>query len=311
MKIFRILFIAILLAIFQGVYAQPLNVLTHYMYNQILYNPASAGMHQPQLNASVFSRAQWLAIKGAPTSIGFWADYRTKSKRMAFGLYSGGMGYSAYSNQEVQFNYAYYIDLSLKLRLSMGLRAGFSSTNFNPLGADGFQYWDREDAVIQASPFNYTGVKMGTGFQLNSRKSYIGFALPDLFLPSRVELTGDTAVGFFRKARNIVLQAGTRLRLNDNYNFKPSLGMFYHPFVGLRTDLNATIEIKDYFWFGLTYSTINAMSTQLGANVSSRVRFGYAFEFYVDNPSRYFFSHEINLMINLDNVFRKKEKIAK
>jgi type IX secretion system PorP/SprF family membrane protein len=283
--------------------AQQIVPLSNFMYNQMVYNPASAGMHEAQFNVSTIARLQWSSIQGSPKTGLLWSDYRFKSNKMAVGLNVSTTSYSGYKNTDVNMNYAYYLQLNKKLKLSMGLRAGFTSVSFS---TNNFQIWDDGDQVIANSGYNKVIPKVGLGFQLNGRNAYIGIASSDLVSANRVDVTGDTAKSFFKQKRNINMMAGAKLRLGDLYNLRPNIAVFYYPDSKLLTKINATFEIKDYFWAGLTYSTNNFVAINLGTNISSRIRFGYAFETYVGSTGVGLYTHELNLMVKLDNLFRTK-----
>jgi type IX secretion system PorP/SprF family membrane protein len=303
MKISFKIGIAVLILVPMLAKAQPQNTIANFMYNQLLYNPASAGMQEAQFNAALLGRLQWSTIEGAPTVAHLWTDYRLKSNKMALGLNLSNVSYSGYSNNDINANYAYNINLTRKLKLALGLRAG---VYFSKFGLEDFAYWDEQDEVINSSTYNYTLFKAGTGFQLNSKKSYLGLSVPDLFVPNKPEVTGDTAKGFFKQKRNFVLMGGTKIALGDLYNLKPNVALFYHGLVGFRGNVNATFEIKDYFWAGLTYSTVRSFTLLAGTNISSRIRFGYAFEFYAGKTgARSLNTHEVNLTMQLDNLIRR------
>ncbi len=276
--------------------------LSNFMYNQLVYNPASAGMQEAQFNVSTLARLQWSTIEGAPKAGLLWSDYRFKSNKMAIGVNLATLSYSGYKNTDVNLNYAYYINLTKRVKLSMGLRAGFTSLGFS---TDKFQIWDDDDQVVAASGYNKMIPKVGLGFQLNARNAYIGIASADLISTTKVDITGDTASSFFKRKRNIVLMGGAKLKLGDLYNLRPNIGVFYHPDSKMLAKINGTFEIKDYFWAGLTYSTNNFAALNLGTNISSRIRFGYALETYIGGGFG-LTSHELNLLLTLDNLFRKK-----
>lgn len=300
-KSIGVLFLLIALQV-DSLQAQQITPLSNFMYNQMVYNPASAGMQEAQFNISTLYRLQWSAIEGAPRTGLLWSDYRFRSNKMAVGINLGTLSYSGYKNTDVNLNYAYYINLNRKLKLAMGLRAGFTSLGFT---TDKFQIWDEDDQVVAASPYNKIIPKIGLGFQLNARNAYIGIASADLISANKVDITGDTASSFFKRKRNIVLMGGAKLKLGDLYNLRPNVAVFYHPDSKMMAKINTTFEIKDYFWAGLTYSTNNFAAVNLGTNISSRIRFCYALETYIGDGFG-LTTHEINLLLTLDNLFRKK-----
>ena len=278
---------------------QQITPLSQFMYNQLVYNPASAGMHESQVNLSVLARLQWSTIQGAPTTGLLWGDYRFKSNNMALGVNVGTSTYSGYSNTNFNLNYAYYLTLTKNMKLSMGLRAGFSSLSFS---TNNFRIWDDNDELVTGSTYKKTVPVIGAGLQLNAKNFYVGLSLPDLYAGG--SNVGDTAGS--KQKRNFVLLSGATIRLGDLYNLKPNLGLFYYPDYGMIAKINATFEIKDYFWFGLTYSTNKSYTAMVGTHISSRIRFGYAFEMTSFDKNINLNTHELNLAVTLNNLFRKK-----
>jgi type IX secretion system PorP/SprF family membrane protein len=292
----------LLLALQVDLLAQQITPISNFMYNQMVYNPASAGMQEAQFNVSTIYRRQW-AIEGAPRAGLLWSDYRFRSNKMAIGINLGTLSYSGYKNTDVNLNYAYYINLNRKLKLAMGLRAGFTSLGFT---TDKFQIWDDDDQVINASPYSKIIPKIGLGFQLNARNAYIGISSADLISATKVDIYSDTASSFFNRKRNIVMMGGAKIKLGDLYNIRPNVAVFYHPDSKMMAKINTTFEIKDYFWAGLTYSTNSYVAANVGTNISSRIRFCYVFETFIGGDGVGLTTHEINLLLTLDNLFRKK-----
>ncbi len=285
--------------------AQQVNQLTNFMYNQLFYNPASAGMHETQVNVNIIGRVQWASIEKAPKLGHVWADYRFPKQNMALGINLGSFTYSKNSFTDINLNYAYFVNLSKKTKLSMGLRAGISSITSNTSNST---IYDENDPLIGQSNYAGTLPKIGLGFQLNLPKSYIGISAPDLFVSDNQKLLGDTA-SFFKKERNYVLMGGTKIRLNDLYNLKPSLAAYYHPYAGASATANLSFEIRDYFWFGAGYATYKAASITVGAHLSTRMRFAYAYEMLAGvSKVANIGSHEVCLLIKLDNLARNKTK---
>jgi hypothetical protein len=71
-------------------------------------------------------------------------------------------------------------------------------------------------------------------------------------------------------------------------------------------DLNTIFEITDYFWAGLTYSTSKNHAVMVGTHISSRIRFAYSYELNTQaGAGGRLSTHEINVMLNLDDLFKK------
>jgi type IX secretion system PorP/SprF family membrane protein len=137
------------------------------MFNQLIYNPAAAGMQETDFNTNLLTRFQWSSVDGAPVTNMFWADYKFSEKKMALGLNFNHDRYGANKNTDVFANYAYYVPLSHKLRLSMGLRLGATFNRFNT--SDLKNVWDQDDPLLANADRSSVLPKAGTGFQLISR----------------------------------------------------------------------------------------------------------------------------------------------
>jgi type IX secretion system PorP/SprF family membrane protein len=297
-------FVFLLVIICGNVCSQQLPQVSNFMFNQLLYNPAAAGMHETDFNANLLTRFQWGgASRGGPSSNMLWSDYRLSNNKMAVGLNLSYDKFGASSNLDVAGNYAYYVPLTNKLKLAMGLRLGVTSARLN---TSGLTAWDADDPVIAATDVQTIYPKAGTGFQLLTKNFYAGIALPDLLTSDKYNLYGNKDRSFFDRRRNYMVMSGYKWKINDTYDLYPNVRLSYYTGGSLKADLNMILEITDYFWAGLTYSTSNNHSIMAGTHISSRIRFAYAYEFSTKSePLVPLSAHEINLMLNLDDLFKK------
>jgi type IX secretion system PorP/SprF family membrane protein len=290
---------------FQLAFAQQTPQTVLFMYNQLINNPAAAGMHETQFNANLVNRFQWGGkAGGGPFTNMFWTDYRFAGNKTAVGLNFNYDKFGATNMLDVLGNYAYYVPISNKVKLSMGLRLGVTSASLN---ANSLSAWDANDPVIAASNYKTVTPKAGAGFQfLISKKFYAGISVPDLIMADKFNMYGNKDRSFFQKRRNYILMSGARFKLNDTYDVCPNIRLFYYSGGTIRADFNAIFEITDYFWAGLTYSTSNNHALMVGTHISSRIRFSYAYEFNAKaGTSIPLSTHELNLMLNLDDLFKK------
>ena len=287
-------------------YAQQVNQISNFMYNQLYYNPASAGMHETQVNVNVLGRIQWASIDGAPKLGLVSADYRFPKQNMALGVNVSNYSYSKYSFSDANANYSFFVPLNKKVKLAMGLRGGMTSLRSSIAGS---KIWDESDYLTNINNYSVTLPKVGLGFQLNAPKYYVGISVPDLYIGNTKNLPGNTSTSFLNQRRNFILMSGAKIRINDSYNFRPGLTAFYYPATGAIVTANATFEVKDYFWIGASYSTYKAATLTTGAHLSARLRFAYSYELLTGlTKTASVGSHEICLMIKLDNVSHAKYK---
>lgn len=303
--------IAIVLVSLSKLFAQELPQLNGYMFNQFIYNPASGGMYDTDFNASIAFRSQWAGTKGAPLSGFFWSDYRFKKNAMSIGVLASFDSWGANRNNDVALNYSYILRITNKLKLSFGLRVGMGSYQFN---VSEIVAYDRDDNLLNANIVTYP--KIGGGVQLYGRKFYLSLGFPDIAGFNNNKSVSDAGNSFFKKSRNFSLLAGYKIKLSDGLGLFPNVKMHYfgnnqHP---LRIDASLLLEITDYFWAGTNYGIINQnLALMAGTFISSKFRFMYAYEFFLQSrptSGGAFNVHEVNLMLQLDDLFAKKNKVV-
>lgn len=305
--------IILLLATIGTIHAQELPQLNGYMFNQFIYNPASGGMYDTDFNASFAFRYQWAGTKGAPLSGFFWADHRFRKNSMSIGVLASYDSWGANRNNDLALNYSYILRLTNKIKLSFGLRAGIGSYQFNK--TDLIAY-DSDDMLYIRDYVPVIYPKIGGGAQLYGRKFYIGIGFPDLGGFNSNKTVSDAGKPFFQKARNFSLLAGYKLKLSDGLGLYPNVKVHYfgNNQKPLRIDASVLFEITDYFWAGVNYGVLNQNTALMaGTFISSKFRFMYAFEFFLQSRATSggaFNVHEINLMLQLDDLFAKKNKVV-
>lgn len=282
--------------------------LNSYMFNHMVYNPAAGGMYDTDFNANATSRIQWAGVDGAPLTNYAWADHRFRKNSMSAGLVLAYDRYGSRNFTDVAGNFTYVVRLNNNLKLGMGLRAGYTSFQFN---ASGSKIWDGSDPL--AMPYTMNFPKFGTGLQLYNRKFYIGLSAPDIVNLNNSQFAADKEQSFFKKYRSYLFTAGYKVKLSDGFGLYPNAKIYY--FSGLdvpvRVDAACLFEITDYFWAGANYATTGSVAAMAGTYISSRIRFMYAYEFATKAApvgSVTFSVHEVSLLLQLDDLFARKNK---
>lgn len=287
--------------------AQELPQLNSFMFNQFIYNPASGGMYESDFNFNSSGRFQWSGIKGAPLTNYSWADFRFRRNSMSAGLVFAYDQLGANQFTDVAINYTYIVRLSNTWKFSVGLRAGVASSRFNGTAIDNVRDLNDPNAVTVI----ITYPKFGTGFQFYNRRFYGGVGIPDLAAINNNPNSVDHDKNFFQKNRNYTLMAGYKFKITDGFSVYPNGKVYYFPTKPLRADASLIGEVTDYFWAGASYSTFGLASVMVGTYLSSSIRFMYAYEFNMRSDlasTNTLTTHEVNLMIQLDNLFSKKNR---
>ncbi len=308
MKKYFITVIAIL-GLKAALFSQELPQLNTYMFNQFIYNPASGGMYETDFNCNLTTKLQWAGVNGAPLTSFAWADHRFRKNSMSAGLYMAYNRIGPNQFTEVAGNYTYILRLNNKWKLSFGLRAGYTSYTYGLSASD--KVWEPGDQYAIA--YQVDKAKFGGGAQLYSRNFYVGIGVPDIASVNvrNAQYAPDRDKNFFQKDRNYSILAGYRVRLTDGLSISPSTKIYYYPTRPLRVDITGLLEITDYFWAGGSYISTGSAALMAGSYISSRLRFSYAYEFPISSKVSNVASlnsHEVVLMIQLDDLFARKNK---
>lgn len=285
-------------------YAQKMDQVSNFRENQLIYNPAAAGIGETEFSAGLMTRLQWASIDhGAPNYQYLWADYKMNDTKSSVGLNVNRISFGVTRIMELAGNYTYLLHISSKVKLGMGLRVGSQFIRINDLPAN--KIWDSDDPFQYATQPNYSIPHVGTGFRLSLPKAYIGLAAPDLMALDRNNVYGNKNLSFLAKRRNYMLTGGYKVKLSEVYRMNVNALVLYFPGNTVRANVNANFEIRDYFWAGLTYATNHFHTLMVGTHISSALRASYAFQVGLGSkiPGG-FTTHEICLMLDLDT--RKK-----
>lgn len=297
------------LCVNQKVQAQQALPLMQYMNNPMVYNPGAAGMLETEFNVGLISKlpTNFSNTTNRPLTNALWSDYRFGKKNMALGLNLNYDTYGSFANSnkkqtEAALTYAYHIPVGVGKKIGLGLRAGISSLQYN---TDQLQAWDANDPTIAAAAGNYMLAKFGFGVYYQSRKLTLGASAPDLFTADQSNVLSNNDSSFFKKRRNYMANAAYVFKLGDRYQLIPSAILYYYPGTQAVAIGSLNLHFTDYFWVGAAYSSNQMVAFNAGTHLSARVRLGYAYQTYVTSTSdARFNSHEINLLISFDDLFK-------
>lgn len=101
---------------------------THYIYNMSIVNPAYATGVPAMMNFGGLYRTQWVGAVGAPKTFTFFGHSAITEKIEAgISFISDDIGDGAKKENNVYADFAYVLKLGGQNKLSLGLKAGFSS----------------------------------------------------------------------------------------------------------------------------------------------------------------------------------------
>jgi type IX secretion system PorP/SprF family membrane protein len=282
---------------------------TQYMNNMSVINPAYATATPSVLNLGSLYRYQWTGIKGVPKTMTLFAHTAINEKiETGLSLVSDDIGDGAKKVTKVFADFAYLLQLNETQKLSLGIKAGFSSisTNFN-----GFQLnsGDASTDLAFAENTNTTVPNIGVGAYYFTDNYYIGISTPNLLSAEHIGTSGDKINSFGTHKVHTYLTGGYVFDLNDNFKFKPATMAIFVPGAPISVDLTANFLYNEKFEFGAAYRFSDSVSILMNINVTPNLRVGYSYDYTTSNLSQFNSgSHEIMLLYNLDLLGKGYDK---
>ena len=267
----RFLIVFTFLSCLYSANAQQQYVITQYMFNGLVVNPAYAGMHE-SWSFTLMARQQWSGIYGAPKTQTFTAHGPlTKNEESSAGLVLSNDTYGAISLRNIYASYAYRINFDRgRQHLSMGLQGGVTLFDVN-LGKD--DLIDPQDPALNQN-YSSSFPNFGTGIYYNAPKFYAGFSVPFL-INNRLNQTENN---LSKQVKHYYLTGGGVIKLGHDVQYKPSFLIRYVD--GLPTDIDVTTSFlfKDVIWVGATYRIKNSIDFILEIQFTNNLRLGYSYD---------------------------------
>ncbi|MWB96494.1 type IX secretion system membrane protein PorP/SprF [Flavobacterium sp. GA093] len=279
---------------------------THYMYNMSAVNPAYATGTAAMLNVGGLYRTQWVGAVGSPKTFTFFGHTALSEKiEVGLSLISDDIGDGAKKENNFYADFAYVLQLSGRNKLSLGLKAGFTSlqTNFN-----GFRFADPETDLAFAENINVTKPNIGAGAYYFTDTYYVGLSIPNLLNTKHIEeKEGISAYG--SEEIHTFLTAGYVFQINDQFKVKPAFMSKFVAGTPVSVDLTANVLYNEKFELGAAYRINDAVSALMNINITPSFRVGYAYDHTLTNLGQFNSgTHEIMLLFNLDLLGKGYDK---
>ncbi|GGF29820.1 membrane protein [Flavobacterium limi] len=276
------------------------------MYNMSVVNPAYATGTAAMLNLGGLYRTQWVGAVGAPKTFTFFGHTALSEKiEIGASLISDDIGDGAKKENNFYADFAYVLQLKGKNKLSLGLKAGFTSlqTNFN-----GFRFTDPATDLAFAENINVTKPNIGAGAYYFTDKYYVGLSVPNLLSSKHIEeKSGINAFG--SEEIHTFLTAGYVFQINDAFKLKPAFMSRFVSGAPVSVDITANVLYNEKFELGAAYRINDAVSALMNINVTPSLRIGYAYDYTVSNLGQFNSgTHEIMLLFDLDLLGKGYDK---
>jgi type IX secretion system PorP/SprF family membrane protein len=296
--------IILIVSLFPGIsaFSQQEPLYTQYMFNTVSVNPAYTGTTN-SLNLVALSRYQWVGLSGAPKTYTVSMHAPVRSKKMGLGMSIVQDEVGPSRNFYLSADYAYRVNLTDKLTLSLGLKAGIYNYY---IGLSKLELVNNGDNTFQQDEQKRLNPNIGTGFYLYTSKWYAGLAAPTL-LENALDKTSTT--GLANLKRHYYFIAGYILPINTEWSFKPSMVEKVVWGSPISTDLTAQFLYKEKIWMGASYRIGDALAFLVDIRVTNQILLGYSYDITLSKLSGYSAgSHEVLISFDFERFGSHKVK---
>jgi type IX secretion system PorP/SprF family membrane protein len=274
-------------------------VLTQYMFNMQVVNPAYAGMWE-KIGFSSLVRKQWTGINRSPLTEVFSFHTPLRNETTGLGLNVTNDEYGREKRFGVFGDYAYEVSLTPETRLRLGLKFGFFNYK-NPLTQ--YQlYPDNqydpafgEDVDLRFLP------NFGVGAFLYREDYYISFSVPNMMKNDfKANINNYSSLA---DIRSFYLAAGYVYRFItlNNLVVKPNMMIRATMNLPLQYDLGINFLLREQLWLGLMFRSANALSFVSQWIFDNNLRLGFAVDITYNEIFPYQYgTYEITLGFDMD-----------
>lgn len=290
----------VLALVCQKANAQQEPLYTQYMFNTVSVNPAYAGTRNA-MNMLFISRLQWTGIDGAPKTHNFTMHTPLNNYKMGVGFSIVADSYGPVNNYYFNFNYAYRINLTEKITLSMGIKGGIYNyyVDLNSINVGDVDPSFGSNVEQKWQP------NAGAGLYAYSDKWYAGFSVPKLI---------QTDIGSSSSSNNLsalkqhyFLMAGYVFDINEAFKIKPSFITKMVNGAPPSTDITGQVIYQDTYWLGVSYRVEDALAFIANIQLNKQLMVGYSYDYTLSNLNSYSNgSHEIIISYDFDGFLKNK-----
>lgn len=309
-------FILVLPAILQ---AQQTPIISQYMMNKYLINPALAGV-KGYTNISFTARQQYSMLQNAPRTFVLSGETRlledswirrkqkvekkaknaSRNKNVGLGGYFYNDRNGIINRTGAQFSYAYHINFNNQYQLSFGL--SISAYQFKMDISNSLRY-NTDDPLLDNNKTTFFVPDANAGIYISGKGLYAGFSATQLF-GSSLKL-GQNAYENYETLRHFYLIAGYKWLVSHNVIIEPSF-LARATVDAFVMDATARLFYQTNYWIGVTYRSNQTMAFMAGFMVDG-IYLGYAYDASMGALQNYSGgSHELMVGIRLgDNSTRR------
>lgn len=190
---------------------------TQFAYTGLNYNPAVAGL-EDKLSVTGRIRNQWSGIDGAPQAQSLLIEFPTIFNSVGIGVIANRSTIGIQERNDLAAMYAYKVRLQ-EATISFGLQVSFRQfvNDFSKPGLIAIDGID-PDSSLSRNRFSSNIFNLGIGAFLDSKRYYLGFAIPRYLRPN-IDINKDDKGS--KEVRHIYGMFGLKFNLSSNWKTQP------------------------------------------------------------------------------------------
>jgi len=273
-------------------FAQQDALMSQYMFNKLVINPAYAGTRE-SVSATIVGRKQWTGLDGGPETATFTLHGPMRNRKVGLGLYVYTDELGPLHSYGIITNYSYILNVGQKGKLSFGLQVGIkhSDVDWNKVDMP-----DDNDLIQNAQVTKKVVPDANFGIYYYTDNFYVGLSSKHLFEQDYIVIEKPDEDVYATLLRHFYGMAGVAIPISDRFLIKPSTLVKYVQNAPLQVDLNLNVLINKVLWIGASYRTERTAVLLAELVISQKLRIGYSYDIFLNELHQYTQgSHEIML----------------
>jgi len=251
-------------------FSQSDGLISHYMFNPLIINPAYAGFDEA-LTVNAMVKSQWTGVEGAPNTQIF-SLHSPVTEKMSVGLILANDQMGPLNQKGFFATYAYRVPFSDGY-VSLGLQAG--STFYN-MQTENFSLLNPMDPVFSGNNFNQAVPNFGSGILYARKNFYLGLSMPQLLRFSEEEFISHSL-----QRQNTILYGSYSFTLNNDLQVNPTTLLYFRNGLPPEINVGANFLIRKVIWAGVLYRSQQTLSFLSKLMLNRQLTIGYAYDYHL------------------------------
>lgn len=279
MKRFIWIYLLLVLSPLSVIKAQQDAFYSHYIFNELVSNPAYAGS-KDMFSVGMLYRAQWTSFEGTPKTMTLGLHGKLKNQNMALGGSIIQDRITVFNNTTFSFIYAYHLPFRKNLKLSIGLQGSLLYQNVDLTDLDAFNS-STPDPAFQDMKRNSFHPNVGTGVYLYGKDFSFGVGIPHLIMGKWVKNNEKN----INQANHYFITGSYTASINHMFKLLPTVALRFTENAPLQIEGNLNAILYDRLMLGAGFRSDK--SAIFMANYfhlfnngvrTNEFRFGYAYD---------------------------------